>query len=215
MAINATSKLLKTRNIGAGLWAINIQYFIVQIVAAAAWTTPFSLRTNYISDLGNTVCGMYNHRYVCSPDHMLTNSSFIILGVTQLLGAMVLMRLPQTSRFARVGYATVIVAGIGTTFVGLFPENTVAIFHTLGATMPFLVGNLSPFLIARGNRSWPTWLRRYSYCSTAVGLGALVFFMTGHYGWLDAGGIERVVAYPQTIWLIIVGFNFLLRRRSL
>jgi hypothetical membrane protein len=207
-------KPFQRNKFGAILWVLNLQYFIVQLIVASAWATHFSLRTNYISDLGNTVCGMYSDRYVCSPDHLLMNISFVVVGLTQLVGAVVLLGLPKTSRVARAGYVAMILAGIGTMFVGFFPENTIAAFHTGGATLPFLIGNFGPLLVAYGSRTWPKWLKRYSYVSTGVGLSALVFFMTAHYGWLAAGGVERVVAYPQTIWMIVVGGVLLRRSRS-
>src|ERR1043166_10163892 len=74
--------------IGAAVWLLAIQFFISQFVVQSAWTTPFSVTENYISDLGNTACGPYpagSRMYVCSPWHALMNASFIILGLTILL----------------------------------------------------------------------------------------------------------------------------------
>jgi hypothetical protein len=65
------------------------QFFITQFWVALAWTTPFSLLQNCISDLGNTRCGLSNseaHLYVCSPRHPSMNASFIALGLTILAG---------------------------------------------------------------------------------------------------------------------------------
>jgi len=48
--------------IGGACWAVGvIQYAVAQVVAAA-WTRPYSLRSNCISDLGNTACGMFPGR---------------------------------------------------------------------------------------------------------------------------------------------------------
>jgi hypothetical protein len=49
----------RTIRLGAIVWMLAIQFFIVQIIVQSAWATPFSLTTNYISDLGNTACGPY------------------------------------------------------------------------------------------------------------------------------------------------------------
>ena len=68
--------------IGAIVWMLAIQFFIAQIIVQSAWTTPFSLTANYISDLGNTTCGPYpvgSSMYVCSPWHAGMNASFICL----------------------------------------------------------------------------------------------------------------------------------------
>src|SRR5215212_2925312 len=76
--------------LGAVVWMLAIQFFIAQAIVQSAWTTPFSLSTNYISDLGNTACGPYptgSNRYVCSSWHAGMNASFISLGVIILVGA--------------------------------------------------------------------------------------------------------------------------------
>ena len=38
--------------VGALAWVLAAQFFVAQAVVQSAWTTPFSLRENYISDLG-------------------------------------------------------------------------------------------------------------------------------------------------------------------
>jgi len=64
---NTTSSAIR---LGAIVWIAAIQFFIAQIVVQSAWTTPFSLTANYISDLGNTTCAPYpagSTMYVCCP----------------------------------------------------------------------------------------------------------------------------------------------------
>jgi len=80
---------MNNRTAGALCWLSSAQFFIAQVWVALAWTTPFSLRLNFISDLGNTGCGLYGsetHMYVCSPRHALMNASFVLLGLTILVG---------------------------------------------------------------------------------------------------------------------------------
>ena len=43
--------------VGGAAWVLTLLYFVGQIVAQAAWTTPYSLIDNRVSDLGNTACG--------------------------------------------------------------------------------------------------------------------------------------------------------------
>ncbi len=57
----------RTVTLGAVLWTLSIVFFVVQIIAQAASSRPYSLATNLISDLGNTACGPA----VCSPLHTL------------------------------------------------------------------------------------------------------------------------------------------------
>ncbi len=80
---------MNKRTVGAFCWLSSAQFFIAQAWVALAWTTPFSLLQNFISDLGSTACGLSNsgtHLYVCSPRHALMNLSFVVLGLTIFVG---------------------------------------------------------------------------------------------------------------------------------
>src|SRR5262249_42958112 len=62
-----------TKPIGPVIWIFSAQFFVAQLAVQWSWTTPFSLKNNFISDLGNTACGFYpagSTMYVCSPWHM-------------------------------------------------------------------------------------------------------------------------------------------------
>jgi hypothetical membrane protein len=104
-----------------------------------------------------------------------------------------------------------VLAGIGTVFVGAFPENTIRNFHIIGAALPFVFGNISLILFGVV-RSINVWLRKLALVFGVIGLVALCLFMTHHYVGLGIGGMERTVAYPQTMWLIIFGCTGLLAK---
>jgi hypothetical protein len=42
--------------IGALCWILCLEWFVGQAIAQAAWTTPYSMLKNYISDLGAVHC---------------------------------------------------------------------------------------------------------------------------------------------------------------
>jgi hypothetical membrane protein len=195
---------------GSLLWILSVQYFIVQILVAGAYDGQFSLAHNTISDLGNTACAMYGDRFVCSPWHILMNGSFILLGLTQLLGA-AMFYFSNKSRRNLIGFGFLMLAGIGTIIVGLYPENAPGPMHAFGAALPFVLGNIA-MLVLSARAGFPTWMRYYSLLSGSIGLTALILFMTKNYLGIGLGGMERVVAYPQTIWMIIVGISYLLGR---
>ncbi len=190
--------------VGPLFWIISVQYFIVQLIVASAWSVPFSLTKNTISDLGNTYCGVYGVRYVCSPQHGLMNASLIILGITMIVGATLIYQEFRENLGSFIGFTCMAVAGFGTLLVGLFPENTVNIVHILGAAMPFLIGNIG-LLILGTALELPKPLKIYTIASGLVALVALVFFTTHTYLGLGIGGMERLTAYPQTLWLIVFG----------
>jgi len=190
--------------VGPAFWMVSIQYYIVQVLVGLAWTTHYSWFTNTISDLGNTICGSYGDRFVCSPLHSVMNASFITLGTTMIVGGVLIYQEFKPSNGSLTGFSFMIIAGIGTLLVGLFPENSVSALHQLGAFLPFLVGNIG-MIILGSVLDIPKVLRYYSIISGSISLAALVFFVLHIYLGLGIGGMERIVAYPQTVWLIVFG----------
>jgi len=191
--------------IGPIFWLLSVQYFLTQFVVAKAWKTPFSLATNAISDLGNTVCGTYGNRYVCSPLHDWMNASFIVLGLTMFLGSYFITSEFRRNTLSRISFRLMALAGFGTILVGFFPENTVSLLHITGAILPFLFGNVALIMFSYA-LSLPPGFRYYTRISGMIGVAALAFFLMDHYFGLGLGGMERIVAYPQTIWLIAFGW---------
>lgn len=195
---------------GAILWLYGIQYFIAQVVAASAWRNGFSWANNTISDLGNSACGSYNGAFVCSPRHTIMNVSFVLLGITMISGAFYLSRQFHMDRLVTYGFGCMALAGLGTILIGLFPENTVSGLHILGAVLPFVFGNIGMLLIGKYCTDFSRWLRLYGIASGLiglVGLGLLLFH--ADFG-LGNGTIERITAYPQTIWMIVASLYLLI-----
>ena len=91
--------------LGPVLYVSSIQFFAAQIFVALHWNPPYSLTRDTISDLGNTACGSFNSRPVCSPLHGLMNASFIVLGVAMTAGSILISRQFAKSRAATVGFA--------------------------------------------------------------------------------------------------------------
>ncbi|MBC7581389.1 DUF998 domain-containing protein [Aeromicrobium sp.] len=191
--------------IGPIVWTLSAQYFIIQFVVARAWPRPYDWGLNLISDLGNTACGQYAGRYVCSPHHSLMNASFIVLGTTMAVGALVIYQEFEKTRGSIIGFSFMGLSGIGTVFVGVFPENTIAIMHGLGAFLALVIGNVSLLVIAASLRSVRPSFRLYTALSGTVSLVAFALFQFDMTIGLGRGGMERVAGYPQTVWLIAFG----------
>lgn len=209
---SSTSDGKRLTRLGALIWMFAIQFFIAQGVVQSAWTTPFSLTQNFISDLGNTTCAPYpldSTSYVCSPWHALMNASFIVLGLTILFGSALLHSTFPRGWWRVVGLMLLAWAGIGIIAVGVYPENENIELHRIGAAGHFVLGNLSMAVLglalwqARGRRA----LAVYSLVSGIVGLVATALFITDHYLGLGIGGMERVAAYPLPLWLTLIGFS--------
>ena len=190
--------------LGPILYVAGIQYFAVQLLAALYWSPPYSMSRDTISDLGNTTCGTWNERYVCSPLHDLMNGSFIVLGITMILGSVLTSQHFAKGRAAVAGFIAMAASGLGVVMVGLFPENSVPVLHGLGTAIPFVLGNIALVVLAL-SLEMRVLLRVYSFLSGIIALLGLAAYASGHYLGLGEGGIERVVAYPQTVCLAVIG----------
>ena len=132
------------------------------------------------------------------------NISFLTLGITMITGSLLLCQSFRKSRNAMVGFTLFAIGGAGTALVGIFPENTVSALHGIGAALPFLIGNVGVVILGF-SLEVPKILRIYTVLTGSIALAALGVYASGHYIGLGEGGLERVVAYPQTIWIIILG----------
>ncbi len=199
--------------IGGTAWLVSFQYFIAQIIVTNAWFTPFSLRDNFISDLGNTTCGIYAGNYVCSPLYALMNGAFVLYGITMIIGAIALGAVFADSIKSKIAFGLMVLAGVGTCLVGLFPEDTVMSLHQGGALLGLGVGNISVILIGICTTRLGRWLRTYTIISGVIATAAFVLFASGIYLGLGVGGMERVASYIFTIWMTLFGLILLLSKK--
>lgn len=191
--------------LGPTIWISSVLYFIVQFVVASAWLPAYSWSGNTISDLGNTSCGPK----LCSPRHAWMNTEFVVLGAVMAAGALLIYqefteRDPRERLAARIGFSCLAIAGAGTALVGKFPENTVGFLHVIGAGLAIGVGTLGIFVLGLV-LALPNSLRWPMRVGAPVALLALILFATHMYLGLGAGTMERIAAYPETIWLIVFG----------
>jgi len=197
----------RTIFVGAAAWIATFQFFVAQVVVQLAWPTPFSLRLNYISDLGNTACAPFppgSRMMVCSPWHAGMNASFAATGVLLALGAL-LVRRARRGLLWKSGLALVALAGAGFVLVALFPENVRAAPHRLGAALHFVGGNLGLVLLGAAllrSRARAAWL---TIAAGILGLVATALFVGGHDLGAGRGGMERLAAYPVPLWTTIMG----------
>lgn len=206
---------------GAISWLSSLQFFIIQLIVQLAWATPYSLRHNYISDLGNTACSDFSTNsplYICSPLHRVMNASFILLGLTLPLGAFLTRHFFPRGRGRNIGLTLVGSAGLGLILVGFAPENVTISVHATGAALQFMAGNVGMIVIgALFYQRHHTQLGRFSVIWGLVGLIGLVVFMVCRISnsslGLGVGGWERVVVYPLPVWAIVMGV-IMLREKS-
>jgi hypothetical membrane protein len=211
--------------VGGACWAVGvIQYAVAQLVVAGAWTRPYSLKNNYISDLGNTACGMFHvphgtPYYVCSPDHDLMNASFALLGVLTIAGALLLRRIWPAGHLASWALALWILSGIGKIIVGLVPENTHIGLHLLGA-LNVPLGSVAILLLSLAIRRTSRALSTIGIVVAVVGLAGSFLSTAGEFAGsslylgLGVGGAERLASYPGSLWMLLIGIIAMFSART-
>jgi len=205
--------------LGGLAWLLAAQFFVAQVVVAAAWTVPFSLKTRFISDLGNTACGPYPNPSsvsVCSPWHAGMNASFICVGITMAAGAILTRGAFKAGWRQSLAVALFVAAGVGVLMVGIYPENEHITIHSIGAGVNFIGGNmaLALFGLAVPSTSWRPPFKWFSITAGILGLTSTGLFVARYDLGLGPGGIERLAAYTTTTWQIAAGLIILRQRES-
>ncbi len=200
----------------AALWFFGtLQFLLVMAGVQLAWTHPYSLSHNVISDLGNTACGPYptsTSSVVCSPYHVLFNVSLLVLGALVVLGALlVASAFPPKRRTSALGLGALLVAGLGLAGVGLFPENVNGSVHVVSAAIAFVGGGLALVFLSLAMFRDTRWdgYRAYTLFSGLVSLVAIGLYAAGDYFALGRGGMERLAAAPLLLWLLLASIHLL------
>jgi hypothetical membrane protein len=189
---------------GAVAWILALQFFVVQGIVQAAWTTPFSLAHNMISDLARVTCGPLLRapgiEVACSPWHALMNASIALNGVLIPLGVVLTRSWWPTNRWLRTGLTMIALTAPGHFLVALFPSDTAPLGHLIGAGSILVLGN--PGMVIAGMALWLE-RRGQAVASLLLGLtgivGTLLFLYLVDVG-IGLGGMERVAFYPLTLW---------------
>jgi hypothetical membrane protein len=76
--------------------------------------------------------------------------------------------------------------------------------HVTGAALAIGVGNVGIFILG-AMLCLPESMRRYMLLFSTTSATALFLFAFHKYFGIGAGTMERIAAYPETIWLIVFG----------
>lgn len=200
----------------ATLWFFGtLQFLLVMAAVQLAWTHPYSLTSNVISDLGNTGCGPYptsSSPVVCSPWYLLFDVSAAALGVLIVLGALLVRSaFPPNRRTGTVGTGLMVLAGIGAAGVGAFPENLSPTVHYAFSGLAFVGGGLAMIVLGLAMFRDTRWggYRGYTLLSGLVTLIAAGLYQAGTFFVLGRGGMERLAAAPLLLWLLLASIHLL------
>ncbi|AJT42664.1 DUF998 domain-containing protein [Psychromicrobium lacuslunae] len=207
-----------------GAWAVMsvVQVFLAEAVVAAAWAgnQPYSAIFNVISDLGAAHCGIHNTRYLCSPLNWLMNASLGLQGAGMILGGLLLsssllgvaakLNSAQPAQLTAAAWVRwlLVISGAGVVLLAIFPEDTIAVLHFIGAMSFFGAGTIALLLL------WWIWYQRSALSWLLLALGLIsglatvsftIFTLLLKVPNFADGLIERLIVYPLIIGLAVVG----------
>ena len=165
----------------------------------------YSTFANTISDLGGTEPP---NSYMVQPNRLIFILTMAISGVLVLVATYLLWHVVERRRFL----VALSIFGVGIVGIAVFPGN-VATIHPLFALLCFAGGSVAA-IMSRKILDEP--LRYFAVALGSVALVATVFGLESFEAWgpqttLGVGGIERWIAYPVLLWLVLLGAALMTR----
>lgn len=202
---------------GAVCWLLGLEDFAGQTIAQAAWTTPYSLSQDYISDLGVTRCGTYRilgeTSYICSPLHDVMNASFVLAGLFTVAGVLLLRGTWPRRPLATAGLVLIALAGIGKIGAGLAPGNVDMRLHDL-ASLGILCGDIGAVLLSCALWRLTRWQAAGFLAVGVAGTAGYLLMAVAPAQHLPVGAFERVADWPLLVWLAALGLALIASRNA-
>jgi len=196
--------------IGAMLWVLCLEYFLVQAIAVAE-SSGYSMARHEISYLGLAGCGSFVRAAdgaaldICSPGHALFNGGIVLLGALMAGGAILTRAAWPASHAARSGLALLCAGAVGASMVGLWPVDTNPMLHGIGAVLALGIGNVGMGLLGYSVSGSQRWIGGIGLAAGIVSTAAFILYLAHVDFGLGAGTMERVAGYPKTLWLALAG----------
>lgn len=201
--------------LGAVCWLLTAQFFVVQ-AAAQALMPGYDLALYDISVLGVTECGVYmdatsgNPDVLCSPLHWLFNFGIMLHGLLGLMGIWLTRELWPAKIWIDLAMWCLAIGCLGAIIVGFYPINIALSPHVFGAILALALPGFGLLLLGWGLQSERTVFAGISYAlGLCILIGALGHAMGGPL--LGRGTVERMAAWPQTVFYMFAGTMMLVR----
>lgn len=187
--------------LGAIFWLLTIEFFITQFAAMAAWPS-YDMFHEDISNLG-LVC---HGGGTCSPLNLVFNGGMILNGLLVIAGIWLTRKLWPTDALTTAAlWLLAVGGGVGSMLVGLFPLNVFLPLHMAGAVLALLVAGLGMLALGTVLRRNHRGFALYTLATGAITLAAFMLYALEIYLGLGRGIMERIAAWPHTIWYMAAG----------
>ncbi|WP_181954220.1 DUF998 domain-containing protein [Kocuria coralli] len=192
---------------------------VVEWVAAAMSTAPYSMIEQAASDLGVTTCGPLTYTdppvEVCSPAHAWVNGVWIVAGLAIAVTVLLLHRWFRNGGRRRSGSWAVLLlaaAALLQSAVGAVPVDADLALHTVLALVGFLAQNAGLILAGAALSGRHRLLGVTAVLGGVIGMASLGLFVAPTAWNLPLGLIERISMYPYPLWLAAAGVVTAARR---
>ena len=188
-----------------GITGIGVIMSIITNEALYPAARHYGTFANTISDLGGTIPP---NSFMVEPNRWIFIVTMAVAGVLVLAATTLLWRVMEHRGFL----VALAVMGIGLVGIAVFPGN-VATWHPLLARACFVGGSVAAILsrriLDRPLRYFAVALGMVALVSTVLGLDA--FQNTWPQTWIGIGGVERWIAYPVLLWMVLLGSSLMTR----
>lgn len=194
--------------LGAIFWLLTVEFFIAQAIAQSVFP-GYSLVHMDISLLGLTACNGADQAItgpVCSPLNLVFNAGMAINGALVVLGVWFTRKLwPAGALTTMALWLLAVGGGDGSILVGLFPLDVLQPMHMIGAILALCVAGFGMLAFAAALWQHYRGFALYTLATGLITLLAFVFYALEFYLGLGRGTMERLAAWPHTIWYIVTG----------
>ena len=204
---------------GAAIYVVGVvQFFMGIFVTASRYGPPsYSPLVDTISDLQAVNCGIFQGIEVCSPLHVIANSSVAVLGLSLVLGSLLIRPAFPASGRRSAAIGLLVAAGMATLANAFTPEDVTLMGDVITALVAFLGANFGLIQIGRVMSEDSVWgyFRFFTTALGIVGLAGLILDGAGLAGPLGTGGNEWLIVAPILVWAFVVGILLLGPKRPL
>lgn len=208
---------IQSVRLGAICWILIAEYYVAQLVAQSGWP-GYRVSQYDVSALGATNCGPFtdpvSHEVmqICSPLHSVMNAGFVLAGVLMIIGSILVYKAWPRCRLSRATLLCIMAAGVGEILSGLAPGNVSIAVHATGAMLHWVFGTVAIVCLALAVRRNRPGLAIFSGICAVMVLTAFLLYGNRNYLGLGRGTMQRLMSYPLSIWVIVLGM--LIFRRS-
>ena len=177
------------RRIAGAMFFIAASQFLILVTVAESLYPGYSVRDNFLSDLG-----------IVPQSAIVWAATIFTTGALFVVGSYFYFR--GDSHVRKWIVAMYLLGGIGLMGTGLFDESAFPILHQIVSLMAFVFGGIAAIA------SYKLMQSPFKYFSVVLGtitLVSLILLIAGFRQVLGNGLMERLVAFPEVIWLITFG----------